>query len=67
MARRKTRRKNWIQSAIKKPGAFTRWCKQHGYSGVTAECIAKGKKSKNPTTRRRANLAATLRKLRKRK
>ncbi len=57
------RKKNWIQQAIKKPGAFTEWCRRQGFSGVTRECIEKGKRSSNPTTRRRAVLAETLRKL----
>ena len=60
MARK--RKKKWMQSAVKKPGSFRRWCKQQGFSGVTSSCIAKGKRSKNPTTHRRANLAATFKK-----
>ncbi len=55
--------KKWIQKAIKRPGAFTRWCKRQGFNGVTSACIAKGKRSKNPRVRRQANLAATLRKM----
>ena len=61
MATQKSK-KRWMQSAVKKPGSFTAWCKAQGFGGVTAECIAKGKRSKNPTTRRRANLAATFKK-----
>lgn len=38
-----------------------------GYGGVNAACIAAGKRSKDPTTRRRANLANTLGRMRKRK
>lgn len=53
----------WISGAIKKPGSFTSWCKSQGFPGATPACIAKGKKSKNTTIKRRANLAATLRKL----
>lgn len=60
MAKRK-----WIQSAIKKPGSFTAYCKRKGYSGVTQKCIEEGKRSKNPKTRRRAYLAGTLRKISK--
>ncbi|MEM4619679.1 MAG: hypothetical protein QW607_05645 [Desulfurococcaceae archaeon] len=59
--------KKWIQKAIKKPGAFREWCIRRGYSGVTKACIEEGKRSKNPTTRRRAVLAETLMKLRKKK
>jgi hypothetical protein len=61
------RKKKWIQEAIKKPGAFTEWCKRQGFSGVTKECIEMGKRSSNPTTRRRAHLAETLKKLAKRR
>lgn len=59
--------KNWIQKAVKKPGSFTSWCKRQGFSGVTSACIAKGKRSKNPTVRRRANLASTFRKMNRKK
>ena len=55
------KKKKWIKGAIKKPGSFTAWCKRKGYKGVTAECIAEGKRSKDSTTRKRANLAQTLR------
>ena len=68
MARKKASKskdKKWIQKAIKNPGSFTAYCKRKGYKGVTQACINEGKKSKNPTIRRRANLAQTLRKLRK--
>lgn len=66
MAKKKKKEK-WIQKAIKNPGAFTQWCKRQGYSGVTKECIEKGKQSPNPTTRRRAYLAEILRKLSKKR
>lgn len=55
----------WIQGAIKHKGSFTAWCKKQGFDGVTEACILKGIKSKNPTIRRRAFLARTLRRLRK--
>lgn len=48
-----------------KEGTFRAWCQRRGYSKVTSQCIAEGKRSKNPTTRRRANLAATFAKYRK--
>jgi hypothetical protein len=53
----------WIQNAVHKSGAFGSWCKSQGFGGVTAKCIAHGKASKNPTIRRRANFAATMRKI----
>jgi hypothetical protein len=52
---------DWISSAIKKPGSFRAYCG----GKVTKSCIEKGKKSKNPTVRRRAILAETLMKMRK--
>ncbi|QGA72442.1 thymidylate kinase [uncultured virus] len=61
------KKKRWIQEAIKKPGAFTEWCKRQGFSGATKECIEMGKRSSNPTTRRRAVLAETLKKLAKKR
>jgi len=61
------KKKKWIQEAIKKPGAFTEWCRRQGFSGTTKECIEKGKRSSNPTTRRRAVLAETLKKLAKKR
>lgn len=57
--------KNWIQKAIKKPGAFKAWAKRQGLS--MSEAIEKGKHSRNPTIRRRAILAETLRKLAKKR
>ncbi|GIW22522.1 MAG: hypothetical protein KatS3mg068_1529 [Candidatus Sericytochromatia bacterium] len=55
---------SWIQKAIKKEGSFRDYCG----GKVTKACIEKGKKSKDPKTRRRAVLAETLLKLnRKRK
>ena len=59
------KKKRWMQSAVKKKGSFTAYCKRQGYKGVTRACINKGKKSSNPTTRRRATLAQTFRKYRK--
>jgi len=55
--------KKWIQGAIKKPGAFREYCG----GKVTNECINRGLRSPDPTTRRRASLAKTLRKISKRR
>ena len=64
MARRK---KRWIQGAVKKEGSFRAYCRRLGFSGVTQECVERGKRSKNPTIRRRAILAQTLKRLSKRR
>ena len=43
-------------------GKFTAWCKRHGFGSVTAQCIAAGKRSKNPNVRKMATFAANARK-----
>ena len=61
----------WIQHAIKKPGALHAYVKRkYGERGFTRrgtikrEILVKlAKHAKNPTIRRRAQLALTLRKL----
>jgi len=70
MARRK---KKWIQSArarMKRKGtvgSFRRWCKRQGFSKVTAACIAKGLRSKNPKIRKKAAFAKAMAKVRRRR
>jgi hypothetical protein len=51
------KKKKTIKISKENEGKFTSYCKRNGYSGVTKACIAKGKKSKNPTTRKRATFA----------
>ena len=46
----------------KNRGTFTAYCNRSGYDGVTGNCINRGKRSNNPTTRRRATFAANARK-----
>lgn len=48
-------------------GSFTRWCKAQGYGGVTAECIAAGKRAKSAAIRKKANFAANVKKIAGRK
>ncbi|MGQ9846829.1 MAG: hypothetical protein ACUVQP_04915 [Bacteroidales bacterium] len=57
--------KKWIQKAIKNKGAFTRYAKEHNLT--LSEAIARGKKSPNPTIKKRAVLAETLRNLAKKR
>lgn len=57
----KKKKKSKIKINPKNKGTFTSFCRKLGYSGVTSACIAKGKRSKNPTTRKRANFAANSR------
>lgn len=67
MAKAKKATKKKIDTSKLKKGAFTKYCKSKGYSGVTTECISQGKKSKNKRTRKQAVLAENFRKMRKRK
>jgi hypothetical protein len=58
-------KKNWIQSAIKKPGSLRRAAGVKKGQKISGKELAKLAKSKNPTTRKRANLATTLKGFRK--
>jgi len=63
-----TRKKSWIKGAIKHPGAFTKKAQAAGESvqAYAAEVTKPGSKA-STTTRRQANLAKTLGKLRRKK
>jgi len=56
---------NWIQGAVKRPGAFSAKAKAAGES--TAKFAQQKKNSKNPTLAHEAALAITLGKMRKKK
>jgi len=56
-------RKNWIKDAIKKPGALRKTLKAKPGKKIPAKALKKAEHSKNPTTKKRAVLAATLRKI----
>ncbi len=60
-------KKNWIKGAIKHPGALRE--KLHVPEGkkIPESKIKKAEHSKSPTLRKEANLAETLKKLRKKK
>lgn len=51
---------NWIQGAIKKPGALRKTLGVKKGEKIPESKLKKAEKSKNPTTRRRAKLAETL-------
>lgn len=55
-----TKPKNWIQKAIKKPGALHKTLGVPVGKKIPAKKLAAAKNSKNPLTRKRANLAMTL-------
>lgn len=57
--------KKWIQSAIKRPGALHRELDVPEGKKIPAKKLAKAAKSSNPRVRKQANLAKTLRGMRK--
>jgi len=60
--------KNWIQQAIRKPGAFRKQAKRAGKSTLSfARDVVRNPKRYSTTTVRRARLAITLSKFSKRR
>ncbi|MGI9143516.1 MAG: hypothetical protein ACR2IJ_10045 [Fluviibacter sp.] len=57
--------KNWIKGAIKKPGALRKTLGAKKGEPIPAAKLEKAAHSKNPTTAKRANLALTLRSMKK--
>lgn len=57
----------WIQGAIKNKGALRKKLGVKGDKTIPTAKLEKATKSKNPTTRRQANLAMTLRKMSRKK
>lgn len=57
--------KKWIQEAIKKPGALRKSLHVKKGEKISESKLEKAEHSKNPKTRKRANLAETLKQLRK--
>jgi hypothetical protein len=59
---------NWIQGAIKRPGAFTAKAKKAGksVSGMAA-AVTKNPDKYSPLTVKQANLAKTLKKINRKK
>jgi len=61
-----TKDKNWIQGAIKQPGAFTKKAEERGVSvKELAAKVTANPDEYDKTTVKQANLAKTLSKLRK--
>ena len=58
-------KKKWIQAAIKKPGALRAALHVKEGEKIPASKLKKAEHSKNPTTRKRAVLAETLKKMHK--
>jgi hypothetical protein len=59
--------KNFIQKAIKKPGALRKSLHVKKGEKIPEKKLEKAEHSENPKTRARANLAKTLKKLNKKK
>jgi cytidylate kinase len=60
--------KKWIQGAVKHPGAFTKKAEERGMSvSEFAATVTANPEKYDKTTVRQANLAKTLKKLRKKK
>lgn len=58
-------KKKWIQGAIKKPGALHKSLGIPQGKKIPVSKLKKAERSKNPTTRKRAVLAETLKKMHK--
>jgi len=58
-------KKDWISGAIKNPGSLRKTLKVKKGEKIPASKLKKAEKSKNPTTRKRAILAETLKKFHK--
>lgn len=56
---------NWIQDAIKKPGALRKSLGVKKGEKIPVKALKKAEKSKNPKLRKRAQLAETLRSFKK--
>lgn len=56
-------KKKWIQGAIKHPGALRKALHVKEGHNISESKLKKAEHSKNPTTRKRAHLAETLKKM----
>jgi len=65
--KKKKSKKNWIQGAVKRPGALRKKLGVAKGKKISASQLNKAAKSKNPTTRRQANLAKTFKKMNRRR
>jgi len=63
--KKKSKGKNWIQGAVKRPGALRKKLGVKKGQKISASQLNKAAKSPNPRTRKQANLAKTFKKMRK--
>ena len=61
----KPKSKDWIKGAVKRPGALRKKLGVKKGKKITAAQLKKASNSKNPLTRKQANLAKTFKKMRK--
>ena len=61
---KKKKDKKWIQKAIKRPGALRKKAGVKKGENIPVRWLRKAAKSKDPRTRKQAQLALTLRKMR---
>ena len=65
--KKKKKDKNWIQGAVKRPGALRKKLGVAKGKKISASQLNKAAKSKNPTHRRQATLAKTFKKMNRRR
>lgn len=65
--KKKKSKKNWIQGAVKRPGALRKKLGVAKGKKISESQLNKAAKSKNPTTRKQANLAKTFKKMNRRR
>jgi len=53
-------KKGGIYIKPSKRGSFTAWCKRQGFDSVTAECVARGKASKDKRIQKKAIFAGNF-------
>ena len=58
-------KKHWIKDAIKKPGALRKELHVPKGKNIPEKKLEKAEKSKNPVEKKRAELAETLKKMKK--
>ncbi len=64
---KKVNKKNWIKDAVKRPGALRKKLGVKKGKNITTAQLNKAAKSKNPRTRKQANLAKTFKKMKNKK
>ena len=58
--------KQWIQTAVRRPGRMTAYCKRKGYAKASYKCLREALKSKDASVRAAARLGLRLKAMHKR-